>query len=968
MKRKLLIFVIAILTLALGLTACGDDKKAKTISVVPDTIITEYEVGDTPDFSGIKAVVSFSDGSYETITADKLKIGTVDTSTAGTKQLTVKYGSISTTVDITVTDKAPEVTLTALSIVGTSVSTKVDKNASFDTSGIQVEATYSDGSVKVLGAADLSITNISTENAGKQTLTVSYGGLSASIDITVVGVNSITVAAGTLANVVKLGETLDTTNIQVTVKYTDGAEEIVEAAGLTVGALDTATPGDKKLAITYKGFTYEYDVKVINVISLTLSTNFATKVKVGDVFSTAAITAKAGYSNQTEEVVSNSELTFSSVDTSTAGVKTLTVSYSGVNATVEITVIGVKSITVTEGLASKIMKGEAYVTTGAKANITYTDDTTTEVVNADKLTFVNIDTATAGNKTLKITYLDKTVNFNVLVVEETGIEITGVYATSVRVLSTYDKSGITANLIYSDATKKAIANSELEISIDTSVAGTKALTVKYGGFTATKDITVVGVSSITLTSDIEILKGEALGDFSVKVVYTDDSEETVTKANLAEVGALDTAAAGVKQFNVKFLDKTASLEAEVFDIVGITVKGVPGKFDIGDNKTAFFGNMTVWAVYGDSLASERQLTEGFTTNIEALDFNVAGEKVLTVSYVYGETTLTATVTVSDEMPELSSIRLANNNYNKLVGIGQTYNVGDLRVIADYANGYWQEIELSSLTVSAINTDEAGTKTITVGYTENGVTKTTTFDVKVLPVASVEIKNFVNKINIGDTYSTDAIIVTVTFSDNTDTVSVDLNKGALGLTVDASLITNATEGGDKALTATYGNVTGTKTVHVKAIASIEIVSDVAGKVGIGQNYSTENLMIKVVYTDGEEKEVSASEFATAPSTETAGVKALTVSYTERGVTKTTSAAVEVLAVSSIVIGGVKNLVDKGASYSTDAITVTVTFGEGEDAITAVLYKGAAGLNVGTVGTASAGEKYLNVKSDRSHVVL
>ncbi len=959
MKRKLLIFVIAILALALGLTACGG-KKVSAISVVPDTITTEYEVGDTPDFSGLKAIVSFSDETYETLTADKLNIGTVDTSTAGTKKLTVEYEGVSTTVDITVKEKAPEITLTALSIVKSSVSTKVEQNASFSTSGIQVEATYSDGSIKILGAADLTITNISTETAGTKTLSVSYGGLTASIDVTVVGVSSVTVAAGTLANVVKVGETLDTSSLTVTVKYTDGTEEIVEAAGLVISSLDTTTAGDKKLAITYKGFTYEYDVKVINVVSIALNSGFNTKVKVGESFSTAGINAEATYSNNSKEAVTNAQLTFSAVDTTTAGVKQLTVSYAGVSVNVDITVIGVKSITIAEGLANKIMKGETYVTTGAKANITYTDDVTTEVVNADKLTFVNIDTATAGNKTLKITYLDKTVDFNVLVVEESGIEIKGVYAPSVRVLSTYDKSGITANLVYSDGTYKAIENSLLEISIDTSVAGTKTLTVKYGGFTATKDITVVGVSSISLVDKLEILKGEALGDFSVKVVYTDESEETITKAQLGEVGALDTASAGVKEFSVKYLDKTASLEAEVFDIERITVKGVPGKFDIGDDKTAFFSNMTVWAVYGDSLASEREITEGYTTNIEVLDFTVEGDKVLTVSYVYGASTLTATVTVSDEMPELSSIRLANNNYNKLVGIGQIYSVGDLKVIADYANGYWQEIALSSLTISAISTAEAGTKTVSVSYTEEGITKSLEFSVKVLPVESVEIKNFVNKINIGDTYSTDAIIVTVTFGDNTDTISVDLNKGAEGLTIDASLITNATEGGDKNLTATYGTVTGTKSVHVKAIASISVVSNSYNPiVGIGQSYTLSDLKIIVKYTDGEEKEISASELATAPSTAEAGSKTVSVSYTESGVTKTTAFTVKVLPVSSIVISGVKDLVDKNASYSTDAISVTVSFSDGTDSLTAILNKGAAGLTVGTVDTATAGNKALTV---------
>ena len=954
MKRKLLLLVILVLSLAMCFTACDDDSKTvSSVTVVSDSITTEYEIGATPDFSGIKAVITYSDGSVETVTADKLEIGNIDTSTAGVKKLTVSFNGVSIELDITVKEAAPEVTLTALSIVQSSISTKVEQNASFSTSGIQVEATYSDGSIKILGAADLTITNISTETAGTKTLSVSYGGLTASIDVTVVGVSSVTVAAGTLANVVKVGETLDTSKVKITVKYTDGSEEIVEAEALTFGALDTTAAGDKKLAITYKGFTYEYDVKVINVTALTLSSGFATKVKVGDVFNTADITAKATYSNQSEEAVSNSQLTFSAVDTSVAGVKTLTVSYSGVSATVEITVIGVKNITIVEGLNNKIMKGETYATSAAKASITYTDDST-EVITADKLSFAALDTATAGTKALKVTYLDKTVDFNVLVVEETGIEIKGVYATSVRVLSDYVKNGIVAHLNYSDGTYKVISNALLEISISTATAGTATLTVKYEGYTATKDVTVVGVASISLIGKIEILKGEALDDFSVKVVYTDESEETLTKAQLAEVGTLDTATAGEKEFSVKYLDKTATLSAEVFDIVSITVKGVPGKFDIGDDEARFFSGMTVWAIYGDSRASEREITSGYTTNIEDLDFTVAGDKVLTVSYVYGEETLTASVTVSDEMPDLSSIKLANNNYNKLVGIGQSYSVGDLKIIAVYANGYEQEIALSELVIGTLDTAELGDKTVSVSYTENEITKSLELNVKVLPVTNIAISGVLDKVDIGEAYSTDNIQVTVAFGEGEETITVVLAKGAAGLTV--GTVDTATAG-NKTLEVSYGGETATKTVHVKAIASIEIVSgSYADKVGIGQSYSTDSLKIKVTYTDNTvSEELLASELATAPSTAEAGDKVLTVSYTERGVTKTASAAVKVLPVTNIAISGVLNKVDKGAVYSTDNISVTVTFGEGE--ITAVLTKGAAGLTVGTIDTTTAGDKAL-----------
>ena len=112
-----------ILALTFSFVSCGDDgeKEIKTITVIEDSISTTVEVGSTPDFSGLKVVVSYSDGSAQTVTAEDLEIGTIDTSTVGEKELTVSYEGKSVTVKITVKEASSEPTVTGITIVPGSV-------------------------------------------------------------------------------------------------------------------------------------------------------------------------------------------------------------------------------------------------------------------------------------------------------------------------------------------------------------------------------------------------------------------------------------------------------------------------------------------------------------------------------------------------------------------------------------------------------------------------------------------------------------------------------------------------------------------------------------------------------------------------------------------------------------------------------------------------------------------------------
>lgn len=99
--KKLLSVILTVLLIVVAFTACGD-RSIESIEI-KEGLVREYNIGDTPDFSGVKITATYNDGDSEVVTAaDGVTFSSIDTSTAGTKKLTITYDGKSITVDIVV--------------------------------------------------------------------------------------------------------------------------------------------------------------------------------------------------------------------------------------------------------------------------------------------------------------------------------------------------------------------------------------------------------------------------------------------------------------------------------------------------------------------------------------------------------------------------------------------------------------------------------------------------------------------------------------------------------------------------------------------------------------------------------------------------------------------------------------------------------------------------------------------------
>ena len=81
-------------------------------------------------------------------------------------------------------------------------------------------------------------------------------------------------------------------------------------------------------------------------------------------------------------------------------------------------------------------------------------------------------------------------------------------------------------------------------------------------------------------------------------------------------------------------------------------------------------------------------------------------------------------------PTLSSISLDTSNVQKVFNIGDTFTYSGLVVTANYSNS--NSVVVTPTSVSSPDMSTAGNKTVTVSYTEDGVTQTSTYSITVNP--------------------------------------------------------------------------------------------------------------------------------------------------------------------------------------------------------------------------------------------
>lgn len=259
-----------------------------------------------------KNVKTIGSGGFSGTSGVNIRINKVKNSISGSP-----WAATNATVDWLV--KA-----TKIEIISLPTKLKYKNGESFDSSGLVVTATYSDGTVQE--TTDYTLSSPDMSSAGTKTVTITYGDQTATFDIEVIAISKIEIT--TLPNKLEYrkNETLDTTGLVVSTVWTDGSKEVL-ADGYTVSDLDSTETGEKTITVTYQDFTATFTVEVVADASGIRIPHYPTKIyyKIGESFDSTGLVVVVVRQDGTEKEIT--DYTVSGFDSSKVGTKTITVSY-----------------------------------------------------------------------------------------------------------------------------------------------------------------------------------------------------------------------------------------------------------------------------------------------------------------------------------------------------------------------------------------------------------------------------------------------------------------------------------------------------------------------------------------------------------------------------------------------------------------------------------------------------------------
>lgn len=303
---------------------------------------------------------------------------------------------------------------------------------------------------------------------------------------------------------------------------------------------------------------------------------------------------------------------------------------------------------------------------------------------------------------------------------------------------------------------------------DMSKVGDQPVKVKYTdarGLSAETTITVTVkkyAKTLSIYKDGAVITQDKYDQYSafdaskytLKIGYSDGTEETkslsdsgvsmtYSKGALAE-DALDMAKAGTDQkVNLSYTEDGTKVTADLaLEIIAptVTVENAKMTYYQGDTED-YTGQLVIkWAVNTTpttvNLSDSGIKITGFDST------NAVDGQVLTVTYTDANShVFTATFMINIKVKELVSIEISTQPLQISFYKGETFNCTGGQIIATYSNGKKSDpIDITTAMCSNTDTMVAPeTKTITVSYTENGITKTTTYTINITKAIVVKIE-------------------------------------------------------------------------------------------------------------------------------------------------------------------------------------------------------------------------------------
>ena len=226
--------------------------------------------------------------------------------------------------------------VTGITVSKTPDKTTYHQGESFDTTGLEVSKTYSDGTLEVI--TDYELSGFDSSSTGTKTITVTASGKTATFEITVseAYITAISVTTMPTKTNYHIGKEFDSTGIVVTATASDGST-IDVTKDCTYSGFDSSSPKTNTITVTYGILTTTFDITIMQPLDITGASYSSGTYFAGETTNISVTSITVSYSDGFEYVTSG--YTVNNVVATEPGSLLITVEYFGVSTTVSTRVL-----------------------------------------------------------------------------------------------------------------------------------------------------------------------------------------------------------------------------------------------------------------------------------------------------------------------------------------------------------------------------------------------------------------------------------------------------------------------------------------------------------------------------------------------------------------------------------------------------------------------------------------------------
>ena len=551
--------------------------KTKTFDVnVKDTITgielqgipeTKYKYGEDFKISNLKLNIHKLSGDV-TIPVTQDMIKGYEKNKLGSQVVKIEYeGQTITTINVEVIDYVQSVIITPPS--------KVEYNygESLNLDGAKITKIMASNPSKpeeIIVTSGM-ISGYTSTKIGKQNVTITYVDDKTYTKDFVVTVkdtiSEISLNDKDFKKIYKYGDNLDLSNLSINVKYNSGKTENIPVTTGMISGYNPQKLGDQELTITYNEKSLKTSVTIkdyIKDIKLTPPTKNEYKINESLSLAGGSITEvmASGVNGNTISLTKNM---VSGFDSTTPGIKKITVTYEGFSKIFEVAVINnVNHIEVIPPTKTNYKYGEDLNLAGSSIKVVMEDGTIrNEKITKDMIT--GYEKTTPGQQMITVTYKDDKQNtytgyFSVTVGEDYIKEMKFVSPTKKQYIigDTLDLTGGSITEVYASGKlgNKYNLTKDIVSGFDSTTPGTKTITVTFKDntykYTVNVEDRLLGVSIKDLPNKTTYKKGESLDLTGATLNVTKDSGVTVVKITKDMVSGYDSNKEGYQVITVNY--------------------------------------------------------------------------------------------------------------------------------------------------------------------------------------------------------------------------------------------------------------------------------------------------------------------------------------------------------------------------------------------------------------------------------